>query len=331
MIYTHKYEDTNMDENENTDIKTPETSAKKPVKKSLSREDIFRLDDEEQTIVDIIRDLNVLGISRMSATEGLVVRQAKREHLSERKAKGAISNLVKLGIIQYPEIYSDEYEACEEPYTGIPLEDISPELKIKHPWENISKKHTRKPLILEDVRKLDEEEEAILSLIKDLKKLEIQPTKELVIRQAKRANFSERRAKQILDTLYVVHEIRYTCGPGSDDDRDFFRVFPAAQYIEITSLEEDQEREKISKSHKLSSQGRIALAQMAFQNAGMSTTIDLDKALQNFEDAVQLDPKNKEAWDGKGRVLEALGRKKEAEAAFAKAASIEHEEETKGD
>lgn len=312
-----------MNTDEKKGLKLPEVSAKKPSRKSLTRDDIFRLDDEELTIVDVIRDLNRLGVSRMGATEDLVIRQAKRERLSERRAKEAISNLVKLGVIKYPEIYRDEYEACEEPYTGVPVDDICPELRINSPWEDIPGKPTRKPLTLSDFLIRDEEEDDILDLIRALKNLKIEPTKELVIRQAKRTNFSERKAKKILDNLYATHNIRYTYGGSEDDDREFERVFPAVQYIEITSLEEDQERERINKSHIFFNEGLAAWSQAFAFEEGVSKKNGYEKALQKFEEVIRLNPQNKEAWVRKGKILEALGRKKESEEAFARAASME--------
>lgn len=316
-----------MNTNEERVLKNPEVSAKKLIKKSLTREDVFRLDDEELTIVDIIRDLNTLGISRMGASEDLVIRQAKREHLSERGAKEAISNLVKLGVVRYPEIYRDEYEACEEPYTGIPVDDICPELRINSPWEGIPRKPTRKPLTLPDFLMRDEEEDEILDIIRSLKNLKIEPTKELVVRQAKRANFSERKAKKILDNLYAIHNIRYTYGSVANEDREFERVFPAVQYIEITSLEEDHERERINKSHILFNEGLAAYSHaFAFKDVA-SKKIGYEKALQKFEEAICLNSQNKEAWEKKGKVLESLGRKKEAEEALARVASMKIDKE----
>lgn len=288
-----------MNTNANTNTKEQESVIEKPTRKPLTLDDVRWLDDDESRIVDIIRDLG--NFSLLGATDELIIRQAKREGFSERRAKEILETLLKLGTIEYP--YNDEYLD----HTDI---TIWPGLSLIGNWENHPRLQNRKQLTSEDVYTLDEGEKHILEIIKDLRNLNLQATNELVIRQATRENFSKRKAAEILDNLLRLYQIKYVQSISSDDP------FPSEPFIEPTSPEKEA-AERTTYSIEMGG---------ANKNAGF-----YEQAIRHYDEAIRYSPNASAAWRGKGEALEALGRKAEAKEAFEKARDPAANENKVGD
>jgi len=284
------YEETNSEERE--------LAGKKPVRKSLTREDVFRLDDDELTILDIIRDLG--NLSRLGATDTLVIRQAKREGFSERGVNEIIKTLVKLGVVAYP----DEYAFLE----ALNLDQvIYPRLHLLGSWKDMPRMQNRKQLTSEDVRTLDGDEKRIHEIIKDLSNLELRPTRELVIRQANRENISKRKATEMLDLLFGLDLIKYARDVDIGTAQELGYPFQTEPYIELTS----PEKRAAEWAAAYLREGDV------YRHAG-----SYEESIGAYDKAIELAPYDAAAWKGKGEALEALGRKTEAEQAFEKAREL---------
>lgn len=278
--------------------KLKEQAGEKPARKPLTREDVFSLDDDELRIIDIIRDLGKL--SRIGATDALVIRQAKRESFSERRANEKLKTLVKLGVVEYPDVESWMWDQV---YEGA----VYPELHLTGNWKDLPRLQNRKQLTSEDVYSLDEDEKHIKEIIKDLGDLKLRPTKELVIRQAIRESLTKRRAAEILDNLFGLRQIKYVGGVDYDTAEKTNYPFQKEPFIELST----PEKEAVNMAADYCKVGYRCRYHRSY-----------DAAIEAYEKAIELDPNNAEAWTGKAEALEALGRKTEAEQAYEKAREL---------